>query len=91
MIRALYGLPRLRGRALLIALCEKIVENFEKERIAYYVTDALFLINQNTSHEDSSHMSKRYIYMAHPEWEDNRSGDEIAIEVIKNAGLRFEQ
>jgi hypothetical protein len=56
-----------------------------KRDLAYrfYVTDALQNIPQNR------YNPKRFYDILYPRPEDDRSGDEIAAEVIRNAGLHF--
>lgn len=49
-----------------------------------YVTDCIFYQGQN------QHLTSRFIDLINKKV-DNRSGDEIAIDVIKKAGLRFKE
>lgn len=54
-----------------------------------YVTDALKCITENTAGlVGGSAMTLRYFDLLHPEKVDTRTGDEIAADVIKNAGLK---
>ncbi|MBQ4505292.1 MAG: hypothetical protein II983_06415 [Firmicutes bacterium] len=60
------------------------------EEMSYriYVTDALKLIAENTAKMSSgSYMTKRYSDLFKKEKIDTRSGDEIAVDIIKKAGL----
>ena len=55
-----------------------------------YVTDALMLITENTArYAGGRYQTRRWIDAAHPR--DTRTGDEIAAEVIRRAGLTFEK
>lgn len=40
---------------------------------------------------DQKRLVDRFIDILHPRVADNRSGDEIALDVIKNLGLRMKQ
>lgn len=80
----------MRVKALILCLTYSIKEEFEKEVLRTYVTDALYAINQNTARVTNAHMEKRFFYLIHPENEDTRTGDDIALEVMQNAGLRFD-
>lgn len=68
----------------------------ERERYLYrmYVTDALSAMVENTAKlENRKTMSKRYVELAeplaNPRKRDNRTGDEIAADVIRRAGLKL--
>lgn len=86
---ALLRLPRMNGRAMLTALPFEVKKNSEEERYREYVTDALYSISQSTARQSGAYMEKRFLYLIHPELEDRRTGDEIAVEVIKKAGLIY--
>lgn len=47
-----------------------------------YVTDALYCMG------NSGRMAKRYYDCLHPKKEDDRTGDEIAADVINKLGLK---
>lgn len=49
----------------------------------FYVSDSLFYYGQN------KHLVKRYAEIIKPRQVDNRSGDEIAEDVITRLGLKF--
>lgn len=54
-----------------------------------YVTDALMFITENTArYAGGRYQTRRWLDVAHPR--DTRTGDEIAAEVIRRAGLTFE-
>lgn len=62
--------------------------NAEAKLTAYriYVTDALMIIGENTAKfAGGNHLTRRYIESISPE--DARTGEEIAADVIKRAGL----
>lgn len=53
------------------------------EAYRIYVTDSLNLQGQN------KYLSMRYYDMINPKPNDERTGDEIALEVIKKAGIKM--
>lgn len=59
-------------------------KEYQRE-LAYrvYISDSLFYYGQQKQ------LTKRWSDIAYPKPVDKRSGDEIALEVIKKAGLRF--
>lgn len=63
---------------------EARLDDYQRE-LAYrsYVTKSLQLIPQN------SYITTTFDEIMHPEKIDTRSGDDIAADVIKNAGLTF--
>ena len=63
----------------------------EEKRYRAYVTDTLMLISENTARfvSEGKYMNRRWADALKPQ--DNRTGDEIAAEVILNAGLRFQE
>ncbi len=63
---------------------EARVEDFNRdEAYRIYVSKSLQLIPQN------KYVAKELKEILHPEKSDNRTADEIASEVFKNAGLKF--
>lgn len=58
-----------------------------------YVTDCLALISKNAAYSagpyggDGRYMSKRFSEIFNPPPVDNRTGDEIAADIMKKAGL----
>ena len=48
-----------------------------------YVTDTLRIISRNTG----AYAQKRFIEILDPKCSDDRTGEEIAVDVIKSAGL----
>jgi len=63
---------------------ESRVEEFNREETyRIYVSKALQLIPQN------KYLAKDYLDMMHPKKEDPRSGEDIAADVMAQAGLHF--
>lgn len=55
-----------------------------------YITDGIKCIAENTArYVGGQHLTKRYIDIIDPKPEDERSGDEIAADVITRLGLKF--
>ena len=52
-----------------------------------YITDSIQGIAQGVAH--AKYYQKRYVNILKPQPQDNRSGDEIAADIIKNAGLKI--
>lgn len=64
-----------------------MTRKMDERRYLAYVTDALMAITENTARfNGGSTMRGRWMDYYMPV--DTRTGDEIAIEVIKNTGLR---
>lgn len=60
------------------------------KRQAYkiYISDALRIIGENTAkYAGGSYMNSRYVDIVSPKTKDERTGEEIAADVIKRAGL----
>lgn len=57
-----------------------------------YVTDALRIATENTAKQvsEGQYLSKRWIEIISPKAEDARSGEEIAVDVIRQMGLTIE-
>lgn len=55
-----------------------------EEAYRFYVTDSLSYGPQN------KYITQRYADLIKPKATDNRSGDEIAADVIRTLGLKFE-
>lgn len=64
------------------------LDDLEERRYRAYITDALMTIAENTArYAGGKVLSVRWAEKFMPV--DNRSGEEIAMEVIKNAGLIY--
>lgn len=60
----------------------RLKESQRESAYRIYVTDALSCINND------KHMTQRYYDLLHPPAEDNRTGDEIAADVIAKTGIK---
>lgn len=77
----LYG----RGYVIDHAVSE-IVERSEEKRYRTYITDAIMIMTENTAKASGgSYLKDRWLKV---EVEDDRTGDEIALDVIRRAGLQ---
>ena len=66
-----------------------VKEDAEERRYRAYITDALMIITENTArYAGGKHLTKRWYAKYEPK--DERTPDEIAIDVIKNAGLTLQ-
>lgn len=61
----------------------KIAEDEERMTYRAYVTETLRLRGEN------KYISRSWLDIIDPKPVDNRSGDEIALSVVKNAGLHY--
>lgn len=60
----------------------------EDEAYRVYTTDALRTISESTAHfGGSGYITARYYDLVHPQPEDNRSGEEIASDILERAGV----
>lgn len=77
-------MPRMRGIALLSALPYVIKRQDEEEAYRYYVTDSLYYPGKNMV------LNRRFYDVLHKreQKEDNRTGDEIALELVEKMGLK---
>lgn len=76
-------------RAVLAALPSLLEEKMKDEAYKIYVTDCLQTISQNTaSYVGGQAMTRRFIELIEPKPQDNRTGAEIAADVIKSCGLK---
>ena len=60
----------------------KFKQKNDDQAYRIYVTDALYASGNNKA------MSKRYFELIKPEMTCNRSGDDVALDVIKRLGLK---
>ena len=68
------------------------VARYQRDRrdMAYriYVTDCLRMITQNTAHKEGDrYITAKYSELIDPNPKETRTGDEIAADVIKRAGI----
>jgi hypothetical protein len=70
---------------------QHILQTLEAERketlYRYYVTDALQVIAENTARNGGTRITVRFCDLLKSSPKDNRSGKEIAADVIRKAGL----
>lgn len=85
------GLLELIGKGYVIEHCVSLFNRRQKEQIyRNYVTDTLKMINDNlTKISGGQYMKTRYAELVEPQLKDERTGDEIAIDIIKRARLKF--
>lgn len=78
---------RVCGRGYVIEYVQAaIMEDMEERRYRAYVTDALMVLTENTQRMfGGKAMSRRWADAFRPA--DTRTGEEIAADVIRNAGL----
>ena len=66
-----------------------MLEDVHAETYRVYVSDALRIISENTARFGGGTFAKqRYYDVINPPKVDERSGDEIAADIIERAGLR---
>ena len=54
-----------------------------------YVTNCLRIMTENTAKQaGGNYMTDEYTDLIHPKKKDNRTGNEIAADVIRNAGIK---
>lgn len=75
----------MRGRAIISALPYVIEHNRNRMMYEYYVTDQLYYIRRNRS------LTNRYYDIVNKKNEvvDERTGDDIAADVINRMGLKI--
>lgn len=75
------------GKAYVIEHCvETYMRMMEERRYKAYLTDALMILTENTArYVGGKQLTKRWVVEFLPK--DNRTAEEIAADIIKNAGL----
>lgn len=77
------------ARAILAALPSVVKSNVETEMFKIYVSDCMKILTENTAKIAGGNViSKRFSEINIFEKPDNRTGEEIAAEIIKKAGLK---
>lgn len=67
-------------------------ERRSQEAFRSYIADSAMYINQSIAKTlGGTYLEKRYSDLFKAEREDERTGDEIALEVIRKAGLKVRQ
>lgn len=79
------------GRAYILDHCvEEWRREMENRSYQIYVTDSLRTISENTAKTvRGSYLKDRWADIVVPKPKDKRSGEQIAADVIKNAGLKL--
>lgn len=76
-------------RAILAALPVILKEQMDIELYQAYITECLQVIANNTAkYAGGNIIKKRYYDIVNPKPKDTRTGEEIAADVIKKAGLK---
>lgn len=76
-------------RAVLAALPSLIIEKYHDDIYRAYITDALQAITGNTAMYAGGQTIQQRYYDIINKKTDNRTGDEIAADLIKRAGLEI--
>ena len=81
----------LFGSGYVIEHCiSALLERKKKDTLDIYLADCLKNINEILAKTyGGSYSNQRYVELINPKKEDKRTGDEIAADIIKRAGLRF--
>lgn len=79
----------LHGRGYVLAHCRAVLRAEAEDRLyRAYVADALMLITENTARfAGGRYQTRRWIDAVRPR--DLRTGDEIALDFVRRAGLTF--
>ncbi len=87
------GLLEIIGRGYVIEHCISLFnKKIREERYKVYVSDTLKLINDNLAKAVGGNVIKaRYAELLDKKKEDTRTGDEVARDVIKRAGLKLKE
>lgn len=87
---ALSASPRLRAGALLPMLSARLQKDSELDILRHYVANGIRLIAENTAKVvGGNYLTVSYEEIIHPKPKDERTGDEIAADVIRGAGLKI--
>lgn len=71
---------------------EEIKRQEDEKKYRYYLTDCLKLITENTAkYVGGSYISNRYKDIVDPQPIIEKTGDEIAAEIIMKAGLQLKE
>ena len=78
------------GAEYLIDYCiESVTEYNKREIFRVYVTDALMYMGESVANAfKGSYMGVRYVDLLDAHTDEEKTGDEIALEVIERAGLK---
>lgn len=88
--KALFSYPcGVSGVAILVTIKEVLKQQIEEDAYKAYTAECFRIITENTANvSNKSYINKSYVDMIYPQAVDNRTGEEIAADVIKKAGLK---
>lgn len=90
MLNALSALPRLRAGALIPMLLARLQKDGEREMLGHYIANGLKMLTENTAKiAGGSYLALSYGDIINPKPQDTRTGDEIAADVIRGAGIKI--
>ena len=90
MLNALSALPRLRAGALFPMLLAQLQKDGEREMLWHYIANGIKMLTENTAKiVGGSYLAVSYTDIVHPKPKDERTGDEIVADVIRDAGLKI--
>lgn len=89
VIRSLLSYPcGLGTKAIISTLPEKLKQDVENELYREYISECLRMLTESTAKiVSNSYMSVSYYDIINPKAKDNRTAEEIVIDVITKAGL----
>ena len=89
VINALFSYPcGFSVKTILLTINERIKVNIENEVFKSYIAECLRTLTENTAKiSGGSYINAKFSDIINPKPKDNRTGAEIAAEIIKKAGL----
>ena len=89
VIRSLISYPRsISAKVVNATIGYKIKQDFEMELHREYMAKCARICTENTAKlSDGSYIGIEYSEMLHPKPKDNRTAEEIAMDVIAKAGI----
>lgn len=88
VIVSLLALRGMGVSAVLAALPSLIMQEHKRFSLAVYITDCLQAITENTAAQGGKVMQKRWKDVVDPAPVETRSGEDMAADVIRRAGLK---
>lgn len=77
-------MPKMGVKAMLFSLPYVYKERQENKAFQYYIAEGVRLLTKNTG----QYLNKSYYDIVNQKEQDNRTGEEIAMDVIKKCGLK---
>lgn len=74
------------------ALLQESKKKHDEKMLWYYITDCLRLLTENTAkgaNTEAGYITNRYADIISPNMRQTRTGDEIASDIIRRAGLQL--